>query len=1344
MPSYSISNVNVGTYPNDGQGDSLRTAFVKVNENFNNVYAYANLAYYNGTGGGGNASGTSNFEGWPNISATNLSILVNKLANVTPVNLTLLANALANVTTVNLGQLQNALANISFVNLGGLQNALASVNVTSLTNFTNVFNSITANANVRAVSLVSNLSANGTSNGQAVYNTTDGGLYIWRGNAWISPGASFTPTATSLSGVEIFTTFSLPTGPGDGRDFEGRQGFYNSNLYIKVSGSWTSYNSFITGSGTPVLSAGIITATELAAGAVIAGKIAAGAIRATDIAAANITASLIASNAIIAGKIDAGVISAREVATDAITASKIAANAIIADKIEANAITTNKIEANAITAVKIAVDAVYANAIQSNSIDTRVIRANAITAVQIAVDAVYANAIQSNSIDTRMLKANIITAVQIQANSVYANAIQSNSIDTRMLRANIITAVELDANAVYARNISANAITANKIDANAITTVHLSANAVTAAKIDSRGLAIRDLNGNILFSAGTGIGFLSNISIDGSTVITGTGQTLTGLTGGAIPKWIDLNWDAPGFVTELDNATAINQSNILLTANLNGMSGTVTFTTDPAVITLTSTGDPNIKKLELSNWVATGPSYSNVKVTASFASAGTTYTDSIILYKIATGSPAIMVLSNDSTAIPTDSAGTSLIDLTLGTIKSKAFIFEGVFDRTSSYSFTTASVGCTITGVNTREITVSAISADSANVTFTAQRSNFPTLTKTFNLVKVKQGTAGTNGTNGTNGTAGARGSGVFSSGVAGLTAWSDTTANGVITGAGLTKVVRDQVTLYATPVTSSSFTQTRFWDGAAWVSVSAFISGGLLVDGTISANKIVTDSITSAQIAAGAITASEIAAGNVTLDKLRAGTTALLTGYQFSLGAASGIRVGNVALNQYANAVVLGSSSVANVYGGLFESKGNMPGLVCGTPTLSGFTRISDLTSASYRDTTAFVAVKGADPTYTSAFTQVSLANPVFAGYFSNQSRIVSLASVNGGVVPTDNFVQLGVDGAQSQLWTPVNPVNSTADLETHGVLTGSYQRSSAMISRNYGLEKYAGFRTLVYLNNSKGTGDAASGAAGGDTFAGQFESYAQRLSAIRSTDSNTNVRTSSVRLGIDLSYQFSSYSPTNEVGRAIWVTKGESVWEAGCSSYFNGPVYLNGTLQTFTGGHPGLYSKAETIEPGDIVIDTPYIIQGDINNVLTVVTKSTTPQQKSAIGVFVEISSGKLPFMLLNTIRGEEEVLVVDRKTIIQPKVEIETIKPEYEELINDNNVCKINALGEGLINVCGENGNIEIGDYITTSSIPGKGMKQSDDLMRNYTVAKARENVTFSSPTEVKLIACTYHCG
>ena len=78
------------------------------------------------------------------------------------------------------------------------------------------------------------------------------------------------------------------------------------------------------------------------------------------------------------------------------------------------------------------------------------------------------------------------------------------------------------------------------------------------------------------------------------------------------------------------------------------------------------------------------------------------------------------------------------------------------------------------------------------------------------------------------------------------------------------------------------------------------------------------------------------------------------------------------------------------------------------------------------------------------------------------------------------------------------------------------------------------------------------------------------------------------------------------------------------------------------------------------------------------------------------------------------------------------------------NGYKVLHINALGEGYINVCGENGNIEAGDLITTSSMPGKGMKQADDLLRNYTVAKARESVTFDSPTDVKQIAVTYHCG
>ena len=70
---------------------------------------------------------------------------------------------------------------------------------------------------------------------------------------------------------------------------------------------------------------------------------------------------------------------------------------------------------------------------------------------------------------------------------------------------------------------------------------------------------------------------------------------------------------------------------------------------------------------------------------------------------------------------------------------------------------------------------------------------------------------------------------------------------------------------------------------------------------------------------------------------------------------------------------------------------------------------------------------------------------------------------------------------------------------------------------------------------------------------------------------------------------------------------------------------------------------------------------------------------------------------------------------------------------------------AVGDGHILVCSEGGNIETGDYICSSNTVGHGMKQSDDILRNYTVAKASEPVDWSTEeSSTKLIACTYHAG
>ena len=81
-------------------------------------------------------------------------------------------------------------------------------------------------------------------------------------------------------------------------------------------------------------------------------------------------------------------------------------------------------------------------------------------------------------------------------------------------------------------------------------------------------------------------------------------------------------------------------------------------------------------------------------------------------------------------------------------------------------------------------------------------------------------------------------------------------------------------------------------------------------------------------------------------------------------------------------------------------------------------------------------------------------------------------------------------------------------------------------------------------------------------------------------------------------------------------------------------------------------------------------------------------------------------------------------------------------------------VNALGEGRVWVSNINGEIQAGDYITTSLISGYGQRQNDDLLRACTLGKAIENVDWASVTElvdfegqaykVYLIAVIYTSG
>ena len=94
-----------------------------------------------------------------------------------------------------------------------------------------------------------------------------------------------------------------------------------------------------------------------------------------------------------------------------------------------------------------------------------------------------------------------------------------------------------------------------------------------------------------------------------------------------------------------------------------------------------------------------------------------------------------------------------------------------------------------------------------------------------------------------------------------------------------------------------------------------------------------------------------------------------------------------------------------------------------------------------------------------------------------------------------------------------------------------------------------------------------------------------------------------------------------------------------------------------------------------------------------------------------------------------------VINHESVIDPKNISE----------DDYNVIAVNALGEGQINVVKENGNIAKGDLIVCSSTAGKGMKQTGEAVKSFTVARARSAVTWtSSETDVRLVPCIYLCG
>jgi len=146
------------------------------------------------------------------------------------------------------------------------------------------------------------------------------------------------------------------------------------------------------------------------------------------------------------------------------------------------------------------------------------------------------------------------------------------------------------------------------------------------------------------------------------------------------------------------------------------------------------------------------------------------------------------------------------------------------------------------------------------------------------------------------------------------------------------------------------------------------------------------------------------------------------------------------------------------------------------------------------------------------------------------------------------------------------------------------------------------------------------------------------------------------------------------------------------------------------FTGQHRNIVNNAEASSVGLIVVSTGKYMNLDnnmkpnINESLPICEISNKEKDKSVFGV-------------ISDKEDEDRIYHTGVWASVYDKANV-----------NEKRYF-INSLGEGAMWVCNTNGDLENGDYITTSNVSGYGQKQDDDLLHNFTVAKITCDCNFS---------------
>lgn len=474
-------------------------------------------------------------------------------------------------------------------------------------------------------------------------------------------------------------------------------------------------------------------------------------------------------------------------------------------------------------------------------------------------------------------------------------------------------------------------------------------------------------------------------------------------------------------------------------------------------------------------------------------------------------------------------------------------------------------------------------------------------------------------------------------------------------------------------------------------------VTAANIAAGTITASEIATGTITASEIAAGAITATELAANSVTSASIAAGTiqagdiaAGTITASEI---AANTITGSNIAANTIsASEIVANTITASEIASNAVTADKILAGAITTAKIAAGAITATEIAAGTITASEIAAGTVTASEIAAGTITSTELAADSVTATEINVANLAAIESdlgaIDGGSLNiTDNIVSPPITvGVKIR----PNTASASPSAATNDTIWGVNYSNAYVTAELSNLSDFGVLKLAGGVVDSGGDHDvlSATGTGGSGSTVGYFH--------------NTGAGGGEAQIALS----------SSDSGYAFNAVDG-GYYDQGGDGY--GP---------FTGRHDGFVKTLDAAELGDILVDGAVIVRS-LSDSVTVLHRSTSEADQSAIGVLVDRK--KFTGQPMASVSSGEPLLGLT----------LEDLKSEYD-------LAKFNALGEGAVNVCGAGGSIKAGDLIQTSAIAGKGMRQADGVIRNYTVAKAREDVSFASEDEIKLVACIYLCG